>query len=420
MNQHTAKKLTADRLSEYSDKVFKKLISLPDIIFYLIPFVLLSAWLITVIAQGQIRTPQTYYLIQYVFTYDHGYVARGLFGEVLSWFVDIVTDEIIYRSIIALDFFLVITSSLCIGKVMTKAKQTPTVFPVVVFLCIFICFLPLSFDEFFIDVKLDKLVWCITLLAVFLSGGKRSIWLVPVFCTLATVTNPVFVFISMFLIAIILLHKYFSGGFTVKNLIICILTYALIIFFSIYAIYSQQVLGFENAEEMVSFYFSRYEKPLSEEIIARFGTDWIFDYFVSFADGFKVIFSQHIYELYVGPSTVFSLLWTGAPTTVLLSRFWLKALKAESDKFQKFIYFLCILIPFATIPVSCMSWEFAKYFGHTLIVEVGLVLYFITQDIPSFKQTIKQTIAYMKANPFITTLVASYILTIIHRSPYDF
>lgn len=420
MKQHKAKSFTVNKFSEYSSAILNKIISLPDIIFYVIPFVALLLWLLVVILRGEIKAPQTYYLLQYVFTYDHGFVARGLFGEVLSWFVDIVTDEIIVKCNIALNALLVLTASLCMGKALTKAKRTPSVFPLVAFLCVFICFLPLSFGDFFVDVKLDKLIWCITLLAVFVSDGKLSIWLAPALCVLATIANPIFLFTSMFLIAIILLHKYFSSHFSVKNLVICIVSYASIIFFGLFAVYSQQILGFENAEELVNFYFSRYETPLSPDIVARFGTDWIFDYFMSFTEGVKYVFSQYIYELYVGPSTIFSFIWVGLPIVLLLIFFWHKAIKDEADKFQKFIYFLCSLIPFAALLASCISWEFAKYLGHTLIVEAGLVLYFITQDIPSFKETIKQIISSMKANPFATALLCSYVISVMLRSPYVF
>lgn len=420
MKQQKAKNFTTDKLSEYASVFLNKVTSLPNIVFYIAPLLILSLWLLAVILHGDIKAPQTYYLLQYVFTYDHGFVARGLFGEVLSWFVDVVTDEIVVTCNIVVNFLLVIASSLCFGKALSKAKTNPDVFPVVVFLCVFVCFLPLSFGDFFIDVKHDKTIWIITLMAVFFSGNKYSIWLVPLLCILASLVNPVFMFISMVLIAIILLHKYFSSNFSVKNLIICIITYASIIFLGIYAVTSQQELGFESAEEMVLFYFSRYEKPLDPEVVSRFGTDWIFDYFVSFAEGFKLVTSQYFYEIYYGPSSVFSFIWSGIPVFSLFAYFWVKAIRNESDKFQKLIYFLCSLVPLVSLPSSIISWEFAKYFGHNLIIEFGLVLYFINQDLPSFKETIRQIIHSMKAKPFITVLLSSYILTIIHGSAYVF
>ena len=34
-----------------------------------------------------------YYMIHYMYTYKHGFVARGLVGEVISWFYDTITEE---------------------------------------------------------------------------------------------------------------------------------------------------------------------------------------------------------------------------------------------------------------------------------------------------------------------------------------
>lgn len=413
MSTRKTKKFSADIFADSLSSFGKKLSDLPNFIYYLVPFVVLSVWLITLVLTDKIVAPQTYYLLQYVFTYDHGFVPRGLFGEILSWFVDTITDEIVVKAIIGLDALLVVSASLCIGKLLTKTKNDPYAFSVVGFLCIFSCFLPLSYGDFFVDVKLDKILWILTLFAVYLSDRKYLIWLVPVLCIIATLINPVFLFTSMLVIAIILLYKYFSSKFSVKNLIICIVSYVSMIALGIAGIIGQKNLGFANAEELVLFYFSKYDKPLRQDVIDRFGTNWIFDYFGNWQDNAKHALEIYFPEMYGGPATISCLLFIAIPTFAFLTWLWVKAIKTEPDKFRKFIYFLCILIPVVIIPVSVISWEFAKYFAHTVLVEFCLIIYFFTRELPGFKAVIKQITDFLKEKPLITILLVTYIFAFI-------
>ena len=118
------------------------------------------------------------------------------------------------------------------------------------------CVMPTTFNIYFEAINLDKILWFFTILAVCFSGNKFGIWLVPIFCIIATMVNPMYLFGSMILIAIILLQKFYDKGFSFKNGIICFASYASMLFLGIYAPISEKKLGFESVKEIVDFYFS--------------------------------------------------------------------------------------------------------------------------------------------------------------------
>ena len=181
---------------------------------YLIRFFCLGGYLLSLVIGDSISPASGYYLIHYLYTYNHGFVARGLVGEVISWFYDCVSDEITKNVIVLFSFLLMASASLCIGKALTKVKGSPKLLFVIASLCVLICILPASFRYYYTDIKLDKLLWAITLFSVLLVDKKYGILLVPLLCILATLVNPIFLFCSMILIAIILLQEFYTNNFS--------------------------------------------------------------------------------------------------------------------------------------------------------------------------------------------------------------
>ncbi len=413
MNTRKVKKNSADILSDSLSAFFKRFANLPNIVYYLIPFLALSVWLCTLVLSNSISTPHTYYLLLFLFTYDHGYIARGLFGEILSWFVDVLSDEIILEVIICLDFLLIIAVSLCIGKVLSKTKKNLETFSFVCFLCVCSFFLPLSYGDFFIDEKLDKIVWLLALFAVFCTGNKHLIWFVPAICIIATLVNPVFLISSMLFVSIILLYKYFKSRFSLKNLFLCISSYIPMLILGVSGPIMHKRLGFETADEMVSYYFSRYDKPLNPDILQRFASDWIFDYFNTTEETLKRAFEIYFFENGGGPATISCFVFIAFPVFVFFTWFWIKTVKQTHNKFQKFIYLLCSLVPLVSIPVSLVSWEFQKYFAYTVIIELVLIQYFFTEGLSEVKITIYQCIVFVKNNIFFTAVVGTYVLAFL-------
>lgn len=349
---------------------------------YLFPFIVFGGYLLYCILAKLMPHAQGYYLIHYLYTYDHGYISRGLVGEVISWFADTVSDDLTRMVMTGFSALLMLGMSLCIGKALSKVRFDKEKLSIVLFIVIMIFMIPMPHKFYYMDVKLDKLVWAFTLLSVYIADTKIGKWIVPFICMIATVVNPIFVFTSMILIAIILLQEFYSSGYSVKNGIVCGIAYVSIIALALLAPISERWVGFDNAMEMADYYFARYTGTFDEGLKESFNI-WLMDFFepveTLLAHPFEVFFKGYG----MGVKTILNAIFLGVPAYILLGIFWKKIMKVEENKFQKFIYFLCAISPIVIIPPLILSWEFSKLFINNIFVQAGLVIYFIVKGNPA-------------------------------------
>ena len=191
-------------------------------LYYIFPAIYLA---IMLLSKGLVH-PSGYYRLHYLFTYDHGLISRGLVGEVMSWFFDTITDATIQYVVLGCSICMVIGAVLCFGKALNKVKDKPEQFIYSVAFILILLFMPTSFRLQFESIALDKFIWTLTIFAVFLSGTRYGIWLVPVLCVISSFINPIYVFGSMLLIALVLLQRFYSEGYTFKLGAVCFLSYA--------------------------------------------------------------------------------------------------------------------------------------------------------------------------------------------------
>lgn len=375
---------------------------------YALPLAVLGIWLLT----QTVPSVGGYNLIQYLYTYDHGYVSRGFVGEVISWFANTVTDELTQKINTGFSWFLAVTAALCIGKTFAAVRDDKQKYCQVFLVLALMCALPFSLSQHLVDVKLDKLVWAITLLAIFLSDKKFGIWLCPVLCALATVINPVFVFTSMVLVAIIMLQEFRSNGYSKKNLAICIISYATIIVIALIAPISQQYLGFETPKELVDFYFARYGGTVDEELYYNLVNEWVLDFFMPVKEIFGYVFDMY-FEGGGGIRGLAFIVIEALPVFAVTEYIWGRAIKSENDKFQKFIFFLCAIAPIVIIPAVIISWDVSKYVGSTVLVQLGLLVYYITKKNESVCGAVNKVAEFFKNNIFVSGAAILYALFII-------
>ena len=282
---------------------------------YLAPLIILGSYLVSLIFTGKLHSVDGYYLIHYLYNYSHGFVARGLTGEIISRFFDTVTPEVTKGVVIFFSVSLLLSASLCIGKALTKVRDDRERCIWVLMLITLLCVMPITFRKFFIDTKLDKMLWALTLFSVFLSDRKIGVWLVPVLCITATLINPVFLFCSMILIAIILLQKFRDSGFKAKNGVLCAVSYLSMIAIGLYGSISEKYLGFSTPDEFIQYYFSRNAGGLPAEY-ERFATEWLFDYFEPLKNVFKLAYEIYFVNWGNGITDILNFVFAAIPLLV--------------------------------------------------------------------------------------------------------
>ena len=378
--------------------------------FYIIPFVFLMFFLFT---KG-IPHPSGYYLIHYLYNYEKGFSPRGFVGEVISWFTDSVTDELIANVNLVFSVLLVIAASCYFGKALNQTKSKEKSFSYAMAIIVIISFIPASFSMFFESIHLDKILWVLTLFAVLLVNSKFGLWFIPFLCIISVLINPIYVFGSMILIAIILLQNFYSNGFKLKNGLVCFITYTAIIAIALYGTYHEQnVHLFDTPSEMVDFYFSRYAGQLDSNTYNKFITEWLFDFFEPIDKVFELCFNYYFKDWGFGQKTVFGTLLLGIPVWSIFFKIWHFAIKFEKNYFQKNIYFLCLISPITIIPVLIFGWEFPRYFHENLLMQLYLILYFIANDHAPVIEGINSLINYFKQNVLIGAATLLHFIFII-------
>lgn len=380
---------------------------------FLFPFLsLLFCYIFFILKKGK-PDPNGYYLIHYLYTYDHGYVPRGLLGEVLSWFFDTVSDNLISEVSNLFSVLLVLASSALCGIALNKAKGDAFKQKVVLMVMFIVCIMPTTFSIYFETINLDKILWLLSVVAVCLSGNKFGIWLVPVLCVIATMVNPMYLFGSMILVAIILLQKFYDSGYSFKNGLICFVSYVSMLGLGIYAPISEKKLGFNSPQEIVEFYFSRYSDTISENTYNGFLTEWLFDYFQTIDESIKSAFDLYFIGWNNGQKFLVYLIFVALPCYFLLSFIWINAIKNEKKYFQKFIYFLCFISPVVLIPPVIISWELPRYFSDNFVTQLCLIAFFTLNKNSGLSDSVEKFVAFFKNNKFILMVTLFYFIMLI-------
>ncbi len=379
---------------------------------YLFPLIVFGGHLLYCVLNNLILPARDYYIIHYLYTYDHGYISRGLVGEVISWFADTVSDETIQAVITIFSALLMVGMSLCIGKALSCVRTDKERLAIVLFVVIMIFVIPMPYEVYYTDTKVDKLVWALTLFSVFISDTKIGKWLVPIICVIATMVNPVFVFTSMILIAIILLQEFYSTGFSVKNGIVCGITYISIIAVAIFAVVSEKWVGFENAIEMADYYFARYTGEIDESTRQMFDL-WLADYFMPIEEIFSTISVSFLKNWGMGAKMILNIIIMAIPMYTLITAFWVKAIKSEENKFQKFIYFLCAISPVVTIPPMIGAWELVRFLLNNVLVQAGLVVYFVVKNQTAIVKTCNEVRTFGQKHLILSITVILYFMCYI-------
>lgn len=350
---------------------------------YLFPFIVFGGCLLYCILGKLMPHASGYYLIHYLYTYDRGYISRGLVGEIISKFTDTVTDDITRTVMTIFSALFMLAVTLCIGKALSKVRFDKERLMLVLFVVVMVFMIPMPHKFYYTDMRLDKLVWALTLFSVYIADNKIGRWFVPVICAVATMVNPIFVFTSMILIAIILLQEFYSSGMSKTGGVLCGITYIIIIALALLAPISEKWVQFSDAGEMVEYFFTRYAGQLKESDYDSFVNLWLIDFFLPTEKLFETSIEVFFKNWGMGVKTILSVIFVGLPVYGFLGAFWRKIIKTEENKFQKFIYFLCAVSPIVIIPPVMLSWEFSKLFCNNILVQAGLIVYFIVRNNPA-------------------------------------
>ncbi len=383
---------------------------------FLAPFAALLIYFLYLLIGDKFEWMSGYYTLSYLYTYDHGFLSRGFVGEVISWFVDIVTPTVIKTVIVSGAALLLVAASLCFGAVLNKTRDNPELHKTAMIIIAFLIAAPFTFRTYLGDMKLDKFFWALALFSVLLCEKKLGIWFVPVLCFVSVLINPVFLFGAMFLVAIILLQKCYESGFAVKNIIICAVSYIGMIALGAYALNSELKHGFADAHEMASFYFKRYSEPVIPTVMQD-TEELLFEYFEKKDSAFfKKLFNMYFLDWGSGRELIFNTVFFVVPVYSFLISFWVKSIRAEKEKFQKFIFFLCAATTVIVFVATPIAWATTRLFAYMIDVQLGMLLYYLAHKKESVASVTGKVWNFVEEKPVISAFFVAYIAMFFYNT----
>ena len=331
----------------------------------------------------------------------------------ISFFYDKVTPETTVYVSAFLSAVLVFVSSICIGFALKRVRNEPETGSLAVFFIVLLSVLPVSFRTFLVDQKFDKLLWALALLCVLLCKNRLTVILVPFLCVLATLINSVFLFTSMFLVSLVLLQSFYDSKYSKYRLAVCLLAYSGMIATAVMSLILQKNIQFDSAAEMVNFYFSRYTGDIPAYDKQKIISTCVNDYFEPFSTYFiKAIRVYGIGRAQWIPSLL-HIVFLGVPCFACFTALWLNAIKAENNRFQKFIFVLCLVFPLVSIPLTVFTWEASRYCGNALLVSLCLLIYYIVHGNSAVIKSLLKTINCAKRHCVLSACVAVYFAMFI-------
>jgi hypothetical protein len=177
---------------------------------------------------------------------------------------------------------------------------------------------------------------------------------------------------------------------------------------AIFSLSSGHKHGFASPDEMIDFYFNRYSATLSDTVYNRLANEELIEYFGTRDLGFfKDIFTRFVVE---GDGWIYmltNLVFFSLPLFVLLAIFWKNVIKEETDKFRKFIFFLCPATMVSVLAMPLLAWG-TRFFFYSYVVQIGLILYYIANKNEAVLTVVGKVTDYCKEHILTSAAVLIY------------
>lgn len=327
-----------------------------------------------------------------------GFAPRVFPGSIMALFFDYRGSReinIFYTVIFILTFLLV---SWMAGRLIRSADddiKKVTIFFVALFLAG-----PYSNAVFFPQIYApDRLLVLFTLLGLSIMNIRLVKWLLPFILFAALATHNIFTFTFMPAIAILLLYELYTTGYSKSNKWFCVINYLTMFTFTAY-FYLFPGLQRMTLAELIAYAGTKTDIPIREDMyLGYFFADphRLFAGIQSYMSANDVIHSEYRAILFL------------LPLIVLFFFIWKNSFSASKNKFEKFIFILCILVPLARIPLLPINSEVYRGRVAVIFVQFSLLFYFLYRKNPAVIQSLKKLGGFFQRNRLLVFLLVGYL-----------
>ncbi|MEI6577938.1 MAG: hypothetical protein WCN92_00585 [Eubacteriales bacterium] len=306
----------------------------------------------------------THYLLSYKFGFD----SRFLIGSIVSLFTDHVTLHTVFVAGATALIFLIFLISLFLGCAI-RNSHIEIRSAIIVFAVLFLAS-PLSVTYLmgFHFARMDTYWIIITLLALFCLKRPNLRLLVPLLCAAAILVHQGYMVTYMPALAVPIFYEIYNNKYSKKSIAIFCLSCLIMICMFLFLQFFPANIPFNNSIDFAAYLsknagFKAYAPMLYLEYYAPFPNWWL--------------------ELMIPVIKTLALPWSlilltfSAPLLIIFSYIWKQSFRFTSNKFLKFVFFLCLAAPLAFIPAALFGMDWDRWWAAVINNQFIIIFYFI-------------------------------------------
>jgi hypothetical protein len=328
---------------------------------------------------------------QWVLSYDHGLIRRGLVGAIVELWIPIVTVENIHRiATIAFYTFLVlllVVFSLLLAR-REKSGQLSRLILIFVVNPATIALLARSLGSF------DLFLTMIMLLSMTLLSLKRFVWLIPILMIMAMFIHEGFLILYAPTLVAAMLFDYRSGER--KKAILATLGLSVISVLAIFLVlylYGTPAVGYQEFARLIQLRATFHVTPLSTH-----------ECYFSIKDHY-VFASSSLYDA-GSIANVFLALVILSPTILILFNLWSHAFRNCGA--QRAACWLFVLAPLSGLLVVPIATDYGRWFSAVMFSNFFSIFFLVNRGIINVEQLVEYDGGSFK--PLFVGIVLTYLL----------
>lgn len=357
--------------------------------------------LLFLLAQLFIFVPQKegmplWQLLTYLGDYSHGFMPRALLGEIITWFSDTVSLDILFVMSLTVCILLCIASALLGGYLIKHCENKTAVTVILAVMLGSPIFMPLFASWLGL---MDVYLILLTFIAFTFNENRFLRYFIPVIAIICTAIHHAYLFLYMVPIAIALLYDFFKDKKYIRDGILCGVTYISLIALGLYTVKARNADGFGSTEEMIDFMLEKTDIPLTREWLQSVvpneymtGVDYIRDNITSTMSASNLL----------GIAVIF------APIFILFAYGWIKAIRNSSDKSEKFVLFLCLIHPLSSVPAYIFGLNWNRWTSAIITSQCILYLFMLYRKNESVCMATGKVTEFFKKNFIFVVLYIIY------------
>ena len=340
------------------------------------------------------------YSTLYIFDYRIGFAPKFFIGSVMSLFTDYKSQAFITVFFVIIFFAEAVLVAFVVGRIIRKANdETKEIITLLIGLFLAI---PYSLSILYPRLlSIDRVNIIFTMLALILINKRIFKWSVPflLFAALATYQN--FAFMYMPVIAVLLIYEVYRNKCSKQSILLCVVSYLTMAGFSTYFYLFARINKTLNLQQLITMFLKKTDLPYNKDLFDVFLLESPIGVFQKYAvprfESYLLGFKSELISI------VFLL-----PLIAIFFIIWENSIKNSSNKFEKFIFILCLLSPIARIPMFVLSNNFMRGRISVIVVQFFLVFYFIYTENQVVIESVRNVGEFFKRHFLVYLFMIAY------------